>query len=449
MKLAPILRDGVNRAIVANAGSLIGTQLVTSGLGFLFWLVAARWFSPAAVGLAAAAISAMTLLGTLGMLGLGTLLMGELPRRGHSRGPLISTALLTAGLVGGCLGLLFSLIAPRLSHQLGPQFAGVQSGALFTLGVGLSAISLVLDSVLVGLLRGHLQLGRNAVFALAKLGALLAVGLWLGDSMGLAILMTWVVGNLLSLAVIGGLLLRDGDPAAYRPQLRLLRGLAGPALAHHLLNLAIQFPGLVLPVLVTILLSARTNSAFYVAWNVLAFLFVVPSALTSVLYAVGSASPAASGRRVRFSLAVSLLLGLLASSIIVASADSVLRLFGHSYAEQATWTLRILALAVFPTIVKTHYIAICRIHRRLVAGALLLIVGGVLELLFASLGATRGGLAGLALGWLAAVCLEAVVMAPAVYRAAVPSDPVRLGEFIVNWPRGHRQWKEIAIEHRA
>ncbi len=420
-----VFSDRVNRSIVSNAGSLVGTQLVTSGLGFLFWLVAARWFSPAGVGFAAAAISAMTLLGTFGMLGLGTLLMGELPRRPHLRGPLITTALIAAGATGGCLGLVFALVAPRLSGEFLPLLSGVHITMLFALGVGLAAISLVLDSVVIGLLRGHLQLGRNAVFALAKLGALLVVGRWLGDSMGLAILMTWVLGNLLSLAVIAGLLLRTGDRAEYRPQLRLLRGLAGPALAHHLLNLAIQFPGLALPVLVTVILSAGTNAAFYVAWNVLAFLFVVPTALTNVLYAVGSAAPEGPARKMRFTLLMSLLLSLLASSLIVAGADPVLRLFGHSYAQQATWTLRILALGVFPMIVKTHYIAICRINRRLLAGGLLLLVGSFVELLAAGFGAINAGLSGLALGWVAAVCLEAVIMTPAVYRASRPAGAVR------------------------
>ena len=423
MTVVPIFRDRVNRAILANGGSLIGTQLVTSGLGFIFWLVAARWFPPAAVGFAAAAISAMTLLGTFGMLGLGTLLMGELPRRRHLHGPLISTALLTAGVVGGALGLVFTAIASSISRDFAPLLASVPAVALFSLGVALAAISLVLDSVVIGLLRGQLQLGRNAIFALAKLGALMAVARWLGASTGLAILMTWVVGNLLSLLVISGFLLRDTDRAAYRPRLSLLRGLAGPALAHHFLNLSVQLPGLALPVLVTAILSARMNAAFYVAWNVVAFLFVVPAALTNVVYAVGSASPAESAEKVRFTLAASLLLSLLASSLIIVGADPILRLFGHSYAEQASWTLRILAIGIFPTIVKAHFIAICRIHRRLFAGALLVLVGGLLELTAAGLGAIHGGLAGLAAGWLAAVCLEAVVMGPTVYRGARPQAP--------------------------
>jgi len=80
--------------LLGNAGSLFGTTVVTSGLGFVFWWVAARVFSPAAVGLSSAAISAMTLLGTGCILGLGTLLVGELPRQPGKAASLISAALL-------------------------------------------------------------------------------------------------------------------------------------------------------------------------------------------------------------------------------------------------------------------------------------------------------------------------------------------------------------------
>jgi O-antigen/teichoic acid export membrane protein len=84
-------------------------------LGFGYWWLAVRMFPPQAIGFASAAISAMTLLGTIGILGLGTLLVGELPRQAGNEGPLISTALLVAGAVVGCLGIAFAIVAPLLS----------------------------------------------------------------------------------------------------------------------------------------------------------------------------------------------------------------------------------------------------------------------------------------------------------------------------------------------
>src|SRR5690242_19080604 len=86
-----------NRSILVNAGSLVGSTAVTSILGFAYWWLAARFFLAEAVGIASASISAMILLGNASMLGLGTLLIGELP---HHRGrelPLINGALLLVG----------------------------------------------------------------------------------------------------------------------------------------------------------------------------------------------------------------------------------------------------------------------------------------------------------------------------------------------------------------
>ena len=98
---------------------MVGTTLVTSALGVAFWLVAAHNFSQAAVGVASAAVAAMTLLGFMGTLGLGTLLMGELPRREGwpSLAAQRGAADQRAG-PGSILGLGFALIAPLVSSNL-------------------------------------------------------------------------------------------------------------------------------------------------------------------------------------------------------------------------------------------------------------------------------------------------------------------------------------------
>ena len=62
-----------------NAGSLMATTLITSVFGFAYWWVAAHVAPTAAVGQASAAVSAMTLIGTIGMFGMGTMLIAELP----------------------------------------------------------------------------------------------------------------------------------------------------------------------------------------------------------------------------------------------------------------------------------------------------------------------------------------------------------------------------------
>lgn len=409
------------RAIIANAGSLVGATAVTSVLGFVYWWVAARQYSTGEVGLASAAISAMTLLGTVGMLGLGTLLIGELPQRRGAEGPLIATASIVTAVTGGVLGVGFALIAPWLSPDFRPLGASVGAVMLFAVGAALTALTLVLDQALIGMMRGGLQLARNFVFSAAKLTALGVFAFWSARTFGLAIYATWTIGNALSLGALAGVaLLRRVPLHRTRPDWALLRDFRRAALGHHGLNLSLQFSHLMLPLIVTVTLSAAVNAYFYAAWMIAGFVFTLPLALTVVLYAVGAADPAALARKTRFTLGIAAVSGLLTNAVLWVAAPLVLRLFGTAYATYASTPLRVLTLGVFALIIKDHYVAACRIQSRVLAASARIFAGGCLELAGAAGGAVLGGLTGLTLGWLAAVVVEAVLMAPAVVRIAAP-----------------------------
>ncbi len=184
MGISPYQWFKKNIILLANAGSLVGAAAVTSLLGFVYWWVAARQFPVEAVGLASASVSTMTLLGNCCMLGLGTLLIKELPRQPDEAPSLISTALILVAGVGTIAGFGFAIAAPYVSASFQPLRANVVDVIIFSSGVGLTTIMLVLDQALVGLLRAGLQLWRNTVFAIAKLALLFAVGLWVSQKTG-------------------------------------------------------------------------------------------------------------------------------------------------------------------------------------------------------------------------------------------------------------------------
>jgi O-antigen/teichoic acid export membrane protein len=423
MYLLARLRRLANRDLLINAASMIGTTVITAGLGFVYWWLAARQFSQEAVGFASALISAMSLLGTLGMVGMGTLLIGELPRQPKQRAPLITTALVVAGVVSAVLGIIFALIAPRVSAEFHTLAGGVGTILLFTTGVVLTAITLILDQAMIGLLRGELQLWRNAIFALGKLVVLWLMGLWASSSGAMPIYTTWTLGNVGSIVGLGliaamvGARIRVG-----KPRWGVLRSLPGAALGHHALNLALQLPALALPVIVTTILSAALNASFYISWLLLHLVFAVPYTLTTVLYAAGGADRAAFAQKIRLTLGLAVALGVLSNIVLWLGADMFLGVFGRAYAEQAGWSLRIMGLGVFPLIIKDHFVAIRRVHERIPRTAVLATIGSALELGGAAVGAHVGGLAGLSVGLVLALCAEAVLMARDVYTAAAIGD---------------------------
>lgn len=408
-----------HRTILSNATSMVVALGTTSLLGAAFWLLAARHFSQHAVGVSGAAVSAMTLLGFAATLGLGTVLMGELPQRDARAHGLLNASLWIAAGFGALLGVGFALIAPIFSSGFDPLRQGPLAILVFAIGVALTSLTLVLDQALIGLLRGSLQLLRNIVFSAVKLGLLLVVAALSATYGGMGIYTAWALGALISLLVLVPLYQRQDKPL--RSHFGELNSLRLDAASHHAFNLALRAPDLLLPVMVLTLLSANLSASFYIAWMIVSMLFSIPQSLSTVLYAVGSGDPRDLERRFRFTLALSAACGVAAVLILLPAGELVLRLFGASYASQATVAVEILAFGVFPEAVRTHFVAVRRLTRRIGTALPLVWGGAVLEVAGGTAGALiAGDLTGVAIGWLIAICIESSVMSRDVWRMVAP-----------------------------
>jgi O-antigen/teichoic acid export membrane protein len=404
--------------LLSNAGSLLATTGVTSALGFIYWAFAAREFRQTDVGYSSAAVSAMTLLGTIGMLGLGTLLIGELPRRSGPRAGLVSASLVACGLGSLVLGLAFAVVAPHLSIRFANMVGTPVQAALFTVGVALTGVSLVFDQATIGLMRGGLQLWRNSVLSVIKMLVLAATAVTLHDRFGVGITLSWVVGIALSLVLIAVRLRFAGTRVLRRPDWGVLRGLGRTAMAHNWLNLAIMMPTSLLPVLVTVIVSPSANAAFYIATMITGFVFIVPSHLATVLFAVVAADPKVIARKMRFALRLSYLIGLPGMAVLILGAHVLLSLFGKSYAADATLPMWLMTLGYPAAVPKALYIAVCRANGKISRAAVVLTVCSTAELAVAAAGGVKGGLVGLSVALLAVKYAEALVTGPPVLRAA-------------------------------
>ena len=404
--------------VLGSASALLGTTVVTSALGFLYWAVAARLYSQEAVGIGASAISVMMLLGTVGMAGLGTVLISELPRHRLNRARLVSAGLVASALVSMVLGLGYVLIAPRFSGQLGVLVDRAPTAAVFVLGVAVTGAALVFDQATLGLRQSSLQLWRNLVFAVAKIVLLVPFAFVLHEGTGAGILASWLWATASSLLLVALALRLRGRRVAHTPKWSLLRGLGRTTLAHNWLNIAIQAPRLTVPVVVTIVVSASASGAFYAAWTVLGLLFTLPGHLSTALFAVASADASAMARKSRLTLRVSLGVGVTGALVLAAGATLVLSLFGQGYADDAAWPLRILVLAYVPMIVKTHYVAASRVLNRIPRAALVIVVTDLVEVAAAAWGGHSNGLVGVSVWFVIVMVVEAFWLSPTVWQVA-------------------------------
>ena len=414
------------RRVAAISASLVSTFALTSVLGLAFWLLAARQFAIDAVGVGGAAIAMMTLLGTLGTCGLGTLLISRLPRTDQRhRRVLVRTSLTLAGVVSAVLAVVVPVAAYRVAGfaNLEPIAGSAPAVLTFAAGTALMSVGLVADQAVLVLGSGRLQTERNALASVVKLAALGAFAL-AGFTGGMTIFLAWGIGTLVSLPLVawrtrGGRALAEDGPLV---DPRRLRGLGRMAASHHALNTTLQAPLQLLPLLVLVVVSSRDNGVFTSALQVTGVIFALPYAITVGLFAAADSDERALVQRMRLTLPVSLGASLLANLLLFPLAPVVLRVaFGEAYADDGVTLLRILALAGLCFVVKDHFVALRRVQNRTTQATLVLLALTVAELAAAYLGARITGTAvGMTTAWVAVLAVEAVVLSVPLLAA----DPV-------------------------
>lgn len=403
--------------VAGTSMSLYGSLLITNGLGFAFWWLAAHELPAGEVGDGSAVVSAMQLVALLCVVGLNTLVISELginPSRSAS-------VVMTAGLVSVSFGLIggiaVAIVLRATSNTFGLVFANVGWVALFGVGVSVTTLTLVLDGASVGLLRGRLQLARNSVFATVKLALVPAAARLLPVASGMQLVAIWIVGTVSSVFVVLDLVHnREGRARGRRIDFSLVRSHRGLALRHHWLNVAILAPRLALPVVAALIVGPRLTAAFYSALLLVTFVISVPGVLTTVLFALKPGDDAAMRHQVRFTMGISAIVAAVTGPLFFLGSRFALSLFSPHYVVAST-SLWILGLITAPSAVKAHYVAVARVANRLGEAALLATVGALGEVALATFGGVLGGISGMALGWLVALCAEAVIFGPTVLRA--------------------------------
>jgi O-antigen/teichoic acid export membrane protein len=421
-----------NQDLLRNAGSLAATTGLTSIFGFVFTIVAARMFTADEVGWGNAAINAMQLFGTIGMFGLGTMLIGELPKRKGDRGGLFSASLATSGIGSLILGLIFAVVVGLYFTKHLPGVGGTPGEVLlFVVGTALTGATLVFDEGTIGLLRGGVQLWRNMAMSAIKLAILPVTAVLLHDGAGVGLTVSFVIATVGSLIPATIMLVRGGSRVFHRPDWQSLRRLFPVAVNHNWLNLAMATPSRIIPIVVTVVVGGKAGGVFYVTWMISSLLFMVPVHLGTVLFALASASPQLVAEKLRFVLRVSLMIGLPVMAALAIGAHFMLSIYKPVYAQLGTVPLWLLIIGYIPQMPRAQFIAVSRATNKVGQAAGLICFFACCEVASIYIGGRLGGLNGLSFAYLGVLIMEGIVTAPTVLRAAYASTAAATGAFPV------------------
>jgi O-antigen/teichoic acid export membrane protein/aminoglycoside phosphotransferase len=453
---ATSLRAGVRSRLTVplyrNGYALVASSLLTSALGLAYWVVAAHAYPPAAVGVNAALISAMTLLTSIAQLNLKGALNRFLPRAGPAAGRFVIRSYLLALGVTAVASVIFiaglNIWSPRLAFLADrPELA-----LWFVAGTMAWTVFVLQDSVLAGIRQAAWVPAENLVFSIAKLALLVAVAAAFPT---LGVFVSWSLPAILLVVPVTLLLFRRLIPAHVRQtrgreQPAGTWGVARYAAADYAAYLVWAGTGAVMPLIVLQQLGPEANAYFFVSWSIAYSLYLISSGMGMAMLAEASLEPAQLRTHWRRTIVESARLVVPGALAVAAGAPLILGLMGGSYSAEAVNLLRLLALSAIPFIIVAAHVNAARVENRMrvVVGTFAALCGLVFAL---GLPLMDGlGIVGLGVAWLAAQSAVAATIAIGrLDRARWRSWPERLVPTLSAAGRRAHHWRSRLASRRA
>ncbi len=414
------LRSLLSDSLVRNSFWLLIAQGVTLLSGFLFWLVLARFYTEAQVGIGATLIAAAGLLMVVCSLGLDSALVRFLPKI-KDQSALAGSVLVSMSALAVIGSILFIVGTPLWSKQLVFLHQHALQALIFILGVVVISLFTAIEGVFVSHGDSHFLLGRNVLSGIAKI--LLAFALVAFGGLGV-----FGAHALASAIGVGFLLLvlvrRYGY--SYIPQLHVatIRRIAPYSLSIYVSGLAGSLPVLLLPLIVTAVLGPESTAYYYLAMQIANLVLMVPLAVTQSLFAEGSRRENEAQALAKKSLRTTWLVLIPLVAVLVLLAKYVLLIFGASYSDAGARLLALLAVSGFAFTYNVVCGTVLRVQFRMRAFLAMTVIGTVIVLgLTAAL--LRYGLLGVGLGWLVGQCIISCIYLLVFHRSIFgkPSQP--------------------------
>ena len=381
------VRQHLEQPLIRNSFFIMASSFAAAGFGFFFWMIAARFYSQADVGIATALMSSMGLLILISRLGLDQSVIRFFPSRDKNR--VLGTAVLVPTAIALGAGVFFIAAVDVLA----PELTIVRTIApLYLVILGAYSIVWVFEGALNALRKSEYYFALNLLYGtrilfLIPLVFLGAVGIF--GAFGLS----FILGLVLALFLLSRCSVRP-TPCVDRPFLREAWQFSAGA---YIAGILMSAPNMVIPIMVLHVLGAESTANYYITYAIVSILFMIPYAFTTSLFVEGS-----HGGEMKRSVLRTLasMFALLIPAIIALSlfGEPILGLIGKDYVEGMA-LLRVLALsALFVSICQT-FISIAKVRNDVRS---LVVLSGFVSIALLGLGyalMSRFGLIGMGYAW--------------------------------------------------
>ncbi len=343
-----------------NSYFLMVSTIMVSILGFVYWVLVARYYTPHDVGLATALISAVNLLVAFSLLGFNFGILRFLSNEKDKQSMINSCFTITI-LFSILISAIFILGINTLSPTLSFIYESILFLLFFIVLVFTTTLTRLQWSVYVALRSAKYSLIQNVIFSILKLIFIICL-----VTFGvLGILSSWAIATCITL-ILGIFVLTPRMVYSYLPiptiKKGMIKGMFHISFGNYIAGIFGAIPNSVLPLIVINVLNPEMNAYFFMALAISNTLIAVPVAVSNSLFVEGSYAPEKFRSNVLKSIKFTFLLIIPMILGIFIFGTKLLLLFGKEYAENGFYVLCILVLSVIPFTINKVYTTIKNIQ---------------------------------------------------------------------------------------
>ncbi|MDO8870317.1 MAG: oligosaccharide flippase family protein [Methanobacteriaceae archaeon] len=379
-----------------NSYFLIGNSLLFAGVGFVFWIIAARLYSTTEIGLGAAIISAMNFLSLFALLGFDISIIHYLPLEKNKEKIINSSFLITI-----LLGTIISLIFLFGLEIWAPALISIKENLFFCFFFVFFSVFCALSNLQISVFTGLRDAKYSFYQSLTNISRILVLPLFIAlnafgifISFSLTFFLAFILGNKLIINVLPEYKFLKSI------NINVIKKMFSYSFKNYISNTFLRMPDFILPLMVINTLGAEINAYFYISWALSSILLTIPISTSKSLLAEGSYSPDLFKKNVYRSIKNIFLILILLILIILLFGKYILLIFGENYSNNAYYVLILSALASLPYSVNALYSTIKRVKKEM--NAVIIIYGCLVlfSIIFGYYFMHLFGLIGIGLAWL-------------------------------------------------
>ncbi len=324
----------VQDPLYKNSLYLILSSLTAAGFGFIFWIIAARFYSPEDVGLATAMISSAGIIGLLAKMGFDQSIIRFFPEM--DKGKVFFSSLIVTSIASLLFGAIYlagiNLWAPKL--DILQQYPIIFLGVLF-----FQSLVTITGTAFVALRQGGFYLIQNflngsRIVFLIPLVFLGAFGIFFSLGIAFAITSFLPVFFLYRFKIrLSGI-----DTQFLRESFTFTAGT-------YFSGIFLLLPPVLFPLLILNILDAEQAAIYYIVYSIISLLLVIPTSFGTSLFVEGShGEPLPQSAKKAFFATFLILIP--AVVVIFLYGNLLLQLMG-SYYIQGFDLLKLMAISTF------------------------------------------------------------------------------------------------------